>query len=108
MRTRRAILLTFAAFASPALAQSDTMENDLHRAARANDTDRIPELLSSGTEIDARDGQRRTALLLATHAGAIEACACLLLLVPMSTPRTTFKTRPISMPPPRDGLRFCA
>jgi hypothetical protein len=50
----------------------------LHHAARADNAARIIALLESGTAIDARDAQGRTALLVATHANAIAAAEALI------------------------------
>ncbi|TWS94975.1 ankyrin repeat domain-containing protein [Reyranella sp. CPCC 100927] len=72
---RRSILLLLAAIGS-----GDAMANqgDLHRAAAANDAARVTALLAGGTAIDARDSAGRTALLLATHANAIDAARVLI------------------------------
>ena len=56
----------------------DNIESEIHVAAKANDVALIKNLLASGTEIDARDGDQRTALLIATHANAIDAARALI------------------------------
>ncbi|HKU95757.1 MAG TPA: ankyrin repeat domain-containing protein [Vineibacter sp.] len=54
-------------------------QTDLHGAASANDAARITALLrGGGTRIDARDAAGRTALLIATHANAIDAARVLI------------------------------
>jgi len=53
-------------------------ETDLHQAAAANDAVRIETLLKSGARIDARDSAGRTALLVATHADAVDAARALI------------------------------
>ena len=57
---------------------TDTMTAELHRAAQANDVALIKKLLASGAEIDARDADQRTALLVATHANAANAARALI------------------------------
>ena len=57
---------------------ADTMTAELHRAAQANDVALIEKLLASGAEIDARDADQRTALLVATHANAADAARALI------------------------------
>lgn len=54
----------------------------LHKAAGNNDVAAIKTLLAEGAEIDARDGSGATALLIATHANAIEAARALIQAVP--------------------------
>ena len=53
-------------------------DNDLHRAAAANDAVRIATLLERGSPIDARDPAGRTPLLVATHADAVAAARALI------------------------------
>jgi ankyrin repeat protein len=53
-------------------------ETDLHQAAAANDTARIEAMLEAGVRIDARDSAGRTALLVATHADAVDAARLLI------------------------------
>ena len=57
---------------------TDTMTAELHRAAQANDVALIKKRLASGAEIDARDADQRTALLVATHANAANAARALI------------------------------
>lgn len=78
MATRRLFTLALlTAFAHRALAEetpmTTDMTTDLHKAAAANDTARLKDLLASGAAIDARDKDQRTPLLLATRADAREA-----------------------------------
>ena len=42
------------------------METELHRAAKANDADRVAALIAAGAKVDARDKAQRTPLLAAT------------------------------------------
>ncbi len=73
MAARRTIILAMlTAMAAPALAQETIMDTELHKAAAANDAARVRDLLASGAEIDPRDRDQRTPLLLATHANAVE------------------------------------
>lgn len=51
---------------------------ELHAAATANDAAHVTALLDSGADIDARDTDQRTPLLLATHANAIDAARVLI------------------------------
>ena len=57
---------------------ADTMNFELHLAAKANDVARLKNLLASGAGIDARDADQRTALLIATHADAFDAARVLI------------------------------
>ncbi len=77
MLTRRVLLISLAFFTTQARAEND-MEPELHRAAQANDAALINKLLVSGADIDARDSNQRTALLVATHANAIAAVQALI------------------------------
>ncbi len=78
MQRRRAVLLALTVIVSPALAEDTAMAIDLHRAAAANDSASVTALLASGAKIDARDGDQRTALLVATHANAVDAARALI------------------------------
>lgn len=71
---RLVVSLLLIMFAGKALAS----DNDLHRAAAANDAARITTLLKRGSPIDARDPAGRTPLLVATHADAVEAARALI------------------------------
>ena len=46
------------------------MADDLHTAARQNDSKRVLELVAAGGNINARDKHARTPLILAAWAGA--------------------------------------
>ena len=59
-------------------AMSETKENRLIDAARTGDNPTIAALIREGTAIDPRDAQRRTPLLIATHANNIEAARLLI------------------------------
>jgi ankyrin repeat protein len=79
MLNRRAMLaLSLVVAASPAFAQENGMETELHAAAKANDAERVKALIAAGAEIDARDKDQRTPLLLATRADAINAARVLI------------------------------
>lgn len=54
------------------------MNRELHQLAASNDAPAIRLLIAKGTDIDARDQQGRTALLVATHANNIEAARVLI------------------------------
>ncbi|WP_269932018.1 ankyrin repeat domain-containing protein [Aminobacter sp. HY435] len=54
------------------------MPGELHTLATNNDPAAIRQLVSRGVEIDARDEQGRTALLVATHANNIDAARALI------------------------------
>lgn len=54
------------------------MDFQLHDAAANNDAGRITALLRDGADIDARDKDQRTALLVATRANAVEAARALI------------------------------
>lgn len=71
------LLASATAIAGSAVAE----QTDLHRAAAANDAARITALLgggAGGVRIDARDAAGRTALLVATHADAVDAARALI------------------------------
>jgi ankyrin repeat protein len=53
------------------------LDLDLRRAAAAGDAAACARLLAAGAAVDARDGEGRTALLLATHANRVEAARVL-------------------------------
>jgi uncharacterized protein len=52
-------------------------ETDLHKAAAKDDVAFIETLIKNGARVDARDSSERTALLVATHANAIDAARAL-------------------------------
>lgn len=54
------------------------MTGKLDRAARDNDTAALKALLDAGAATDARDGEHRTALLIATRANAVDAARALI------------------------------
>lgn len=54
------------------------MKSPLHRAAADNDTATLSALLAAGADLEARDSEGRTALLVATRANAIEAARLLI------------------------------
>lgn len=79
MKTRRAILLKGVAAMTLVMTGRMAMAlTELHAAAAANDAARVTALLDAGADIDARDQDQRTPLLLATHADAIDAAAVLI------------------------------
>jgi ankyrin repeat protein len=65
--------------ATPFVATGKAMPGTpLHKAAEKNDAALIARLLADGAQIDARDGSGATALLVATHANAIDAARALI------------------------------
>lgn len=68
------LLITYPVFA----AERSVNETMLHRAASDDDVATIRDLLSKGVDVDARDGDRRTALLLATQGNKIKAATALI------------------------------
>lgn len=72
-----ALVLAFLFIPATNRAESE-MSNDLHRAAAANDAAQVSTQLAQGAAVDARDKDQRTALLLATHANAIDAARVLI------------------------------
>jgi ankyrin repeat protein len=70
-------VMAAASFSMPAVGQS-VNEIKLHAAAAKNDIAAIRELLSNGTDINARDRSGRTALLIATHGNRIDAARVLI------------------------------
>ena len=79
MKTRRTILRGGFVAATWVMTSEMAMAGtDLHMAAAADDAAGITAFLDSGAEIDARDADRRTALLIATHANAVEAARVLI------------------------------
>ena len=75
--SRRVLLLSSLALSLPVQAEDD-METDLHKAAAANDAERVKSLVAAGAAIDPRDAARRTPLLAATHANARDAARLLI------------------------------
>jgi len=58
--------------------ESSSLAADLRRAATANDAAAVRSLLRQGADIEARDADGRSALLLATRAAAIDAARVLI------------------------------
>jgi ankyrin repeat protein len=69
------LLLTAVPFVAAGKAMSRA---PLHAAAGQNDVTTVRKLLAEGVEIDARDGNGATALLIATHGNKIEAARALI------------------------------
>jgi uncharacterized protein len=59
-------------------AETTAMDKPLHNAAAHNDVTRLQQLLKQGAGLDSRDGQGRTALLVATHGNQIAAAKALI------------------------------
>ena len=76
MLTRRGFIIA-ALVVTPAFAE-DNMETPLHFTAKANDADKVKELLATGAKLEARDSAQRTPLLAATRANAIDAARSLI------------------------------
>lgn len=74
----RAVFLVLSLLLIMTTGNAMATEIDLHQAAAANDRARIETLLQTGARVDARDSAGRTALLVATHADAIEAAQALI------------------------------
>jgi ankyrin repeat protein len=79
---RSAAILALAVLAilpfSPTASGRDMNDIRLHTAAANNDTAAISNLLSEKVNIDARDSEGRTALLVATHRNNVEAARALI------------------------------
>lgn len=78
--TGRVLLLCVLAMAVPACAANPQGDADarLRDAATRGDVSALRKALDAGAGLDARDGQGRTALLLATHANSVEAARALI------------------------------
>ncbi len=77
---RRTILFSAFCMGWNPMARAQEIRNvdrDLQRAAARGDAGECARLLAAGAAIDARDGEGRTALLLATHANHVEAARVL-------------------------------
>lgn len=73
------VALVLAIVAYPMFASGQSVnETKLHRAAASDDVAAIRDLLSKGTNIDAKDVDGRTALLVATHRNTINAARVLI------------------------------
>ncbi|MFH5775463.1 ankyrin repeat domain-containing protein [Paracoccus sp. NGMCC 1.201697] len=98
---RRAFLVGTAflsLLAAPVSATGKTMNGTrLHQAAGQNDAAAITRLLAAGAEIEARDRNGATPLLVATHANAVEA-ARVLVQAGADVPRILSRTAPIFTP----------
>ncbi len=78
MRIPLATLL-FTLFASLAAhAETTAMDNRLHDAARQDDVRTLHQLLAQGAQLESRDEQGRTALLVATHGNQVAAAKALI------------------------------
>jgi ankyrin repeat protein len=82
MRIRVLYLLAFMASlfmaASGVSAQETGRQAMLHEAVRTNDVAQLRAAIDGGSDLEARDGQGRTALLLATHADAVDLAGLLI------------------------------
>lgn len=74
--TRRAIVVSLLTI--PAAAIAETTMTGLHEAASANDMTAVEALIAAGHDIEARDRDQRTPLLLATRADAVDAARVLI------------------------------
>ena len=80
-RTTAGIMLTLICLAlPPSLANAGTTELTarIFDAAAKNDIGRLQEAIDSGLPVDLRDGEGRTALLIAAHANAVDAARLLI------------------------------
>jgi len=59
-------------------AETHIMDNRLHTAARQDDVRTLQQLLAQGAQLDSRDDQGRTALLVATHDNKVAAAEALI------------------------------
>ena len=59
-------------------AETRTVDNRLHNAARHDDVSTLEQLLAQGARLDNRDEQGRTALLVATHGNQLAAAKALI------------------------------
>ena len=59
-------------------AETTAMDKQLHDAAADNDVTRLQRLLKQGAGVNSRDGQGRTALLVATHENQVAAAKALI------------------------------
>jgi ankyrin repeat protein len=75
---RRAILAIALLALAPEARSEDTMSEELHAAAIANDVALINRLLAAGAAVDGRDRAKRTALLAACRANAVAAAQALI------------------------------
>jgi uncharacterized protein len=79
---RTFVLGCFVAMAAPAIAQEKTMDPHSMRvffeAAATNNLALLSQKIAAGTPVDGKNPEGRTALLIATHANAIEAAKLLI------------------------------
>lgn len=73
---RRALILGLLTITGKA--KAETTMTGLHEAASANDTTAVEALIAAGHDIEARDRDQRTPLLLATRADAVDAARLLI------------------------------
>ena len=78
MRSSLAAMLFALCVSLAAHAETRTMENRLHNAARQDDVTTLQQLLAQGARLDSRDEQGRTALLVATHDNKVAAAKVLI------------------------------
>lgn len=76
----RVLLLCLLALATPACTATSKADVDgrLRDAASRGDDDAVRQAIEEGATLEARDGQGRTALLLATHGNNVEAARALI------------------------------
>lgn len=76
----RVLLLCLLAMATPACTATSKADVDdrLRDAASRGDADAVRQAIGEGATLEARDGQGRTALLLATHGNNVEAARALI------------------------------
>ena len=76
----RVLLLCLLAMATPACTATSKADVDgrLRDAASRGDADAVRQAIEEGATLEARDGQGRTALLLATHGNNVEAARALI------------------------------
>ncbi|CAB5632243.1 ankyrin repeat domain-containing protein [Pseudomonas asiatica] len=78
MRSLLAAMLFALCTSFAAHAESTAMDNRLHNAARHDDVGTLHQLLAQGAQLESRDEQGRTALLVATHGNHIAAAKALI------------------------------
>ena len=77
MRIGHAVIVSLLMMVTSAFAE-DRMGLELHEAAAANNANKLSGLIASGHDIEARDKDERTPLLIATRADAIDAASLLI------------------------------
>ena len=78
MRIPLAALLFTLFISLAAHAETTAMDNRLHNAARHDDVRALQQLLAQGAQLESRDEQGRTALLVATHGNQVAAAKALI------------------------------